>query len=335
MAPLAFGIAAAVLAAAAFVAWRPWDDQTTIRLRFPTGEVALPALTEQLVLDEPPTALGAASLGVASPATEPVLANLDGATGYFFGGPDATVGFGQPKAGRWAAFFAVPQFRSTAPSVRASSAEVTVQGSPGHLTTSVGDRTIDLTFGPVDGMIYSVVTSELTQRESLAFAEAVTVDGTMSVIRDIRALAGLQPVGSIDDFVAAFRLVVAASDPSTVQAGVVSTQYGSVDHRIAVTSRSATAEILPMVRFLLGATGSEVTVHGAPALVLSTDDGDPLVGSELQLGTVVAWVEGDRVVVLSGHDGPTVIAALAETVRPATVDEWSEVERVAGNTGSS
>lgn len=327
LAPLAFGVAAALVAAAAFVAWRPWDERRTISLRFPTSDDAAPTLTERLVLDEPPATLGAASLGLAVDGTQSSLANLEGATGHFFAEPEATVGFGQASAGRWAAFFAVPEDRSTAPSIRTSSAVITVQGAPGQLITSVGNRTIDLTFGPIDGLMYSVVTSELTQQETLAFAGAVSAEGDASIVRDSTALARLRPVGSIADFVAALRLVAGAIEPANEQAGVVSAQYGADTDRVSVTSRSATAEILPMLRFLLGATERDTTVHGEPALVFTADDGDPLAGSD-ELGTIVAWVEGDRAVMVSGQEDAATTTSLAETVRPATDEEWAEVTRL-------
>lgn len=329
LAPLAFGVAAAVVAGAVFVAWRPWGDPPTIGLRFPTSATPAPSLTERLVLDAPPAELGAASLGSGPQDAGSSLTNLDGAAGHFFAAPGATAGFGQPSSGRWAAFFAVPEARSTAPSVRTSSARITVQGAPGQLTTSVGNRTTDLTFGPVAGMVYSVVTSELTQQETLAFAEAVSVDDDVSAVRDSRALAGLRPVGSIADFVAAVRVVAAAIQPTIGQAGVVSVQYGADDTRLAVTSRGATEKILPMLRFLLGGAGEGATIHGEPALVFAADDGDPLAGSD-ELGTAIAWVEGDRMVMVNGHDGPEAIRSFAETVRPAADDEWAEVTRVSG-----
>jgi hypothetical protein len=211
---------------------------------------------------------------------------------------------------------------------------VTVQGAPGRLLTSVGNRTIEVTFGPVAGMIYSVVTSELSQAEALAFADTAAVDGDTASMRDAAALGDMRPIGSMTDFVAAWGLVIGASDPTSVLPGVVSAQYGPEGGRMGVTSRGATTKIVPMLRFLLGVSDDDARVHDLPALVLPMDAGDPLSGPDT-LGTIVAWVEGDRLVLVSGPHDVDAITALAESVRPATDEEWTEVQRVAGNTATT
>ncbi|MGB8859145.1 MAG: hypothetical protein WCC60_07815 [Ilumatobacteraceae bacterium] len=331
--PAALGVLAALITGALFAAWRSRHEPWTIRAEFPASTAtATPALGAQLVFGDPPDTLSAASLGVEPGGADSGLDNLEGAIGYFFGAPGATIGFGQSSTGRWAAFFAVPADRADAPSVDGGdgTTTITVQSAPGQLRTSVGNRTIEVVFGPVDGQVFSVVTSELTQQETLAFAEAVSVDGTTARVSDSTVLSGLRPVGSIADFTATFGVIVTASDPATPREGIVSTQYGPEGGRVAVTSLPATDHAYAMLRFFLG-DAADATVHGLPAVAFAMTADDPLLASN-RPGTIVAWIEGGRLIVVSGSDGPVTTTALAETVRPATDAEWTEVERVAGNT---
>ena len=43
------------------------------------------------------------------------------------------------------------------------------------------------------------------------------------------------------------------------------------------------------------------------------------------IGSVVAWVEGGRLVMVTGQVPVDELLELAESVRPATVTEWAEV----------
>jgi hypothetical protein len=179
--------------------------------------------------------------------------------------------------------------------------------------------------------MFTVATSELSRAESLAFAESVSLDHGTPVVNDSTVLGDMRPLGSIADFATVFGLVLAIGEPGLAQARIVSAQYGSEGKQYSVTSHPTTTNAMTMAGFFFG-EGQDVTVHGQPGLAFEIDGADPLLAFGSGSGTVVAWVEGGRLVIVTGPDGPLATTALAESVRPATDAEWADVARVAADT---
>ena len=336
--PAAIGgiVALSVAAVAgALLVWQPWESHGGIRVSFPTGNTTTAEMTDELVFAEPPADLSAAALGEVAPGQGGGLNSLRSGEGYLFAEPGATFGTGRGGAGRWATFFAFPaespDVRTVGDGTGSGPNTVTVQGAPGLLTTSIGSRTTQIDFGPLGGYMYTVATFELSRADSLAFAESVSLDHGTPVVNDSTVLGDMRPLGSIADFATVFGMVVAIGEPGFPQAGIVSAQYGSGDHQYSVTSHPTTTSAMTMVSFFLGA-GQTVTVHGQPGLAFEIDAVDPLLAFGSGSGTVIAWVEGGRLVIVTGPDGVVATSALAKSVRTATDAEWADVARAAATT---
>ncbi|MDP2291643.1 MAG: hypothetical protein Q8M22_10670 [Actinomycetota bacterium] len=315
---------AVALVAGGVLVWQPWaGDTDTGGVSFPSGTTGDgEPLTEQLVFGDPPGELADASIG----------GNDDGftgfgvdAVGYFFAEPSAKFQFGEGGAGRWAAFFAVPEDSDDAPDVDVDmegATAGTVQGSPASITVEA--QLLSVSFGPVDGWMFSVATSDLSRAETLAFAEAVSVDGETAVIADSTVLGEMLPLGDVDDYFGALQLVLQLSAFGQLGGDAVSLRYDDDELNFTVGSVPAGEHSLEMLQFVFGegaGAASTIRVHGLPAIAATTDEqfmGDGSV-------TFVAWVEGGRLVMVSGPDDPDALVALAETVRPATDEEWAEV----------
>jgi len=329
--PVAVAAIAAVALVATLAVWKPWENDFQVRLTFPSLSPVEPTLTEQLVFGDPPDDLTLASVG----AGEDGFNNLAGADGYFFADANANFNLGQGGSGRWATFFA-GRSDSTSQTLQNGDGalDVIVQGAPGTILTSIDSQNIELNFGPIDGRFISVVTSELTQDETLAFAEASVFDDSVPVIADAWTVAGLQPVGSISRFGSVFGFVVTAANPVNAQPTIVTAQYGPEDRRLTVTSHATGDNDLKLLSFFLGGE-IDSDVHGQPALTYVADPSDSLLAFGIEFGSIVAWVEGGRMIMVTGKMPVDELIELAETVRPATDDEWAEVVSVAANTATT
>ena len=132
--------------------------------------------------------------------------------------------------------------------------------------------------------------------DSLTFAEAVGIDDGVPTISNVSVIGAMLPIGDMADI---------------------------------ATRPVASDTTLGMLRFTVGGEEGH-SVHGLPAMVVDAEeDGFAFAGS--QGNSLVAWVEGGRLVVVTGPDDFKATLALAETVRPATDDEWEEVVAVVGN----
>lgn len=327
--PVAVVVVSILAAAALLVIWKPWVNEFHVRLALPSTPHVEPTLTEQLVFGNPPGTLALASVGGAVGISN-TLTNADG---YLFAGANATLNLGQGGSGRWAAFFAGRSDAADPQSVPTGdgAVEVTVQGAPGAILTSLDSQNIEVNFGPIDGRVTSVVTSELTQRETLAFAETATFENGVPVVSDAGTLVGLQPLGDISSFGSVFSFVATAANPASPEATVVTAQYGPEEKRFTVTSHVADDTDLKLLRFVLGGDVN-AQVHGQQALTYVANPSESLLALRVELGSVVAWVEGGRLIMVTGKLEVPELLKLAETVRPATADEWAQVIRVAANT---
>ena len=233
------------------------------------------------------------------------------------------------------AYFSTPESESSLPDDgRPGTLQVTVQGAPAGVVTPIGDHTIQVTFGPIDANMFSVISSELSVDETLAFAESAILDADVPVITDAAVLHEMKPIGSIANFGAVYALVTTVINPVQAQAGVVTTQYGPEGARFTVSSQTAADEDLGVLDFFLG-RGANASVRGRPALTFEVDASESLLAFGAEVGSLVAWVEGGRLVMVTGKLPVDELITLAETVRPATHDEWTEVMRVAANTANA
>jgi len=319
---------AVVAVVATLVTWKPWVDDFRFRLAFPTAPPVEPTLTERLVFDDPPDALSLASVG----AGEDGFNNLTGADGYLFAETNATFNLGRDGTGRWATFFTG---RSDADAQNVPSGDggldVIVQGAPGTILTSIDSQNIQLNFGPIDGKIISVVTSELTKGETLAFADASMFDDGVPVITDAVAISGLEPLGSISRFGGVFAFVATAANPASAQPKIVTAQYGPEGKRFSVTSHATGENDLELLSFFLGGE-IDSQVHGQRALTHVANPPDSSLAFGTEFGSIVAWVEGGRLIMVTGKLPVDELLQLAESVRAATEGEWAEVASVAAST---
>jgi len=274
------------------------------------------------VFDIPPAELTAASLGTGEDALE-TFADSDG---YFFAAPNAEFKLGQGSTGRWAAFFATPydEFAEADADIGQGAVDVTVQGAPGELTPSLVDQSLHLGFGPLDGQIYSVFSSEISQLDTLAFGEVVAVDDGTPILDDISVLDGMLPLCSLTDFNSAYSLVLMASMPRYALPGYVTAEYGTRANRFSVTSQWAPHAGLTPLQFVLGGS-VDANMHGEPALTAQIETGTSVMVTGAIIGSVVAWVEGGRLVMVTGPMQLEDLLVLAESVRPATDTEWAKV----------
>lgn len=328
-------IGVAAIAAGAF-AWSPWtDDDTTA---FPDGGAPELTLTDRLVFDDPPAELTAASLGADGGGS--LNDGLQDALGFFFAEPGASWDFTSGQTtGTWAGFVAIAADNENAPSVdedNGGESADTIQGAPAVVhPVSGGARGI--TFGPANGLMFDVVTAGMSLAESLAFAESVGIDNGVPVISDGSVMGAMEPLGGISDYSVAIGTGFAAMSPFSEEPGIVSAYYGEFDFNGAgnraptysiATQPVSGSSTLSMLQFVLGGETGQ-TVHGQPAIVVAEIESG--FGLAHVTSSLVAWVESGRLIVVTGADGAEATMALAETVRPATDNEWAHVVEVAQN----
>jgi len=321
--PVAVSLVAVLAAAASLAVWKPWENKFRVRLALPSASRPEPTLTAQLVFDNPPSALSGSSAGASE-----VAASL-ASPGYFFAAPDASLNLGQGGTGRWAALLTTDTDESANLDAGRSGVNVTVQGVPGVLVLAIGDQSLQLSFGPLGGRVYTIVTSEISKADTLAFAEVVGIDDGVPVIADISVLQGMRPLCTIADFNTAYGLVLTASNPDYAQPQIVAAQYGEESERFTLTSQQAPESGLVPLQFVLGGK-IDSTVHGEPALTFVTDDSEALLSFGVEFGSVVAWIEGGRLIMVTGKLPVDELLQLAESVRPATDEEWNQISQVAG-----
>lgn len=320
MLPLATMVVGLLIATASLSLWAPWDNTFKIRVAFPSSAPVEPTLTEQLVFGNPPADLSASVFGDAIETGDAFFE-----AGYFFAAPDADFNMGQGGTGSWAAFIVTDAEGFGELDAGPSGTNVTVQDVPGVLTTAIGNQRTQLTFGPLDGRMYNVVTSQVSQPDTLAFAETVGLDGDVPVVKDASTLHGMRPLSTLAEMNSAFRVISAGISPNqSSQPGVVMVQYGTEPDRFTLTSQQASSGGLTSLQFVLGAE-IDATVHGQPALTVVTNDSESLLAFGVELGSVVAWIEGGRLIVVAGRQPIEKLLQLAESVRPATPDEWRSV----------
>ncbi|MDO8364938.1 MAG: hypothetical protein Q7V88_18755 [Actinomycetota bacterium] len=293
---------AAVAALVGLLAWQPWVRPPEWR-ELPVQPLAAPTLTGQLVLGRPPGEL----LHTSHPWSEYTAANE--ALGFVFARPQSTY-----DDGRWALFHAVPNRAAPAPPTTDTAA---VRGVEADVRLVRVRATV--TWGPHEGYDWTVNANRLDEAQVLAFARAVfAVDGR-PVIAGSYALGELRPLGGMETLQRVRNLADDLAERALeypIQPTVLT--YATDSAPVRLGSIPAPADALAMAEFVFGSDrgtgrGTAATVHQQPALVLHSRD----------LGTVVTWMEGGRLLALTGDRPDAEMVALAETVRPATLEEWT------------
>ena len=296
--PVAVATMAAL--AAAVLVWQPWQRPAVWRT-FETPAPAAAALGNHLL---PATAPGALT-SVIEPASTVGVNVASSAIGYVFAEPEATY-----WSRRWALFEALATGVGDA---QPAPADWTVHGVPASLS-HLRVRN-DVEWGPLGGFNWHTDSNLLSKQEAVAFASAVGVRQGQAAIRSAYDLGALEPLGSVSAFHSAFALEDALSGSHFATAVEATMVEYVVDTGAAVQVASVPAppDALALAEFVFG-RGSATLVHGLPAVSLTSRD----------LGNVVTWLEGGRLIAVTGGRMPEAdMRALAESIRPVTDDEWS------------
>lgn len=291
--------AVAVVGLATFVLWpRPEPPEWRV---FRPAPVPAAGLSDELTFDRPPGPIGTVEL-----APPPV--DLKPEAGFVFGEPGGTI-----TTRRWALFRTKP---SSLPPAPASAGLASVNGVPADIRR-VRVRH-ELTWGPIDGRLWSATTNHLDEQEALDFANHVGYIDRSPAIAHRFDLNGMEPVGSV----AALDCVVLLTDLLNGEHGrgaelpTVIT-WLTLDGSISLGSIAAPSDALPLVEFVLG-DGRPTVVHNQPAVFIASRTG---------ANPVIAWIENGRLIMVTGDDTDEKLMELAESVRPATTREWRTIAR--------
>jgi len=283
-----------LLLVAVVVVLQPWRSPSAWR-SYPVS-LSPATLPHHQVLADPAAPLVSVLPGT-DPTDEQLLAE---GVGHVFAAEGATL----PR-GQWARFRVEElsaQFTGGLPS-SADAAEVADQGSARQ----------QLVWSPQPGQRWTVETHELTPAATRTFAAAVGVHGGQAALRSGYSLGSLRPVGGIASMVIAQRFLDGLTQGAASPAATV-VRYRSVSTPASVATTRAPADAALAVRFLLG--GADVLVRDEAAVVATT----------ATLGTVVVWVEGGRMVVVTGPLPADAQLTVAAAVRAATADDPSQFD---------
>lgn len=315
------GLAAgAVLAAGIGLAvTRPWQSDST----GPVSTEPPAQLTNRLIVGEPP---GDLTLTAAQPAgqrqgeaDDDVVVLSDPTTvGQLFAADGSTL-----QRGKFVALYASPLDEADQFADEDEDADViTVRGMPG--TIDIDDTDVSIAYwGPDDnGYRFNIAAKGIDSAAMVSAAEGFSVDNGVAVIEQGGALEGMQPLGEVRTLFLAFQLIVGSS-PEDTSPQVTTVVYGDpFDGGMQVSSvPSPEDDPLRMFSFLFGTT-TPTTVHGQTAVV-GQNGAD--FGTD---GSAVAWVEGGQLIVVSGSFSPAELIRAAQSVRPASAQEWAEIEQL-------
>lgn len=302
------GVGMLAVIAVAAVIWWPRTTPPEWQV-FQPAVVPAAGLTEELVFDDPPGILVTADLGPRPVDVKPEL-------GYVFADPGGTM-----LTGRWATFRA----RSTnlpdaTPAVEAAN----VGGVAVEIRRVRVRRYIE--WGPLNGHTWSATTNLFDSEEAIEFAKHVAIIEERPALAHRYELGEMQPVGSVaalDCVVMLTSLLGGDRLLGPVMPTVLTWappaepgQLQTLEGGVSLASIAAPADALLLVEFVLG-TGKPTTVHGQPAVVITSKS----------IGPVVAWLEEGRLIVVVGDVATAELISLAESVRPATSGEWRVVVR--------
>lgn len=297
LAPTAIGVAAACATVA--VVWQPWERPPEWRTFGPAAP-ATSSLSDRLILDLEGASVTSLHEGGNLDADEPTP------LGHVFAVPGGSYEFDA-----WALFHS--RGSNAAGEAVVSKSTDQVHGLPADVRR-VRVRTT-VTWGPIGGNYWDSQTNRLEDDDALAFANAVGVVAGLPAVAYGHDMGALEPVGDVKTLA---RVQVLASylggEPVLSKFAPTVLTYSAGGAPVAVASIGTDTDGLAMARFYLG-QGRDVTVHGMPGAILGTR----------QIGKVVVWHEGDRLVVVAAEGTDDELLAIAETVRPATATEWNNV----------
>ena len=310
-----------------------WGMQRPGRvLTFPPLQRQLPTLDGHLVFDQAPGELAQAELGTEGVDGRADFLGLGNRIGYVFADPEASLDIDDGYSGRVAIFWSTPWEGTVgvpADTDTGAGTDIRVQGAPAVVET-VDTATI-VSFGPVDGRDFVLETHNLDTPAALRLAEVIAIRDGVPTITDDRALDGMRPVGGLDDFFAVLLAVLTPTSTDFPARNLVFVHYTDASGTTTLSSIPAPRDtLLPMLRLVLP-LGSELTVRGTSGWVV---DANPLPDQQGDgTRTLIAWVEGGRLLVVLGPGDEAATLELAESIRPATDEEWADVAEAAEGGG--
>jgi hypothetical protein len=293
------------------LAWKPWYDDP--RLVLDDTRVRASELSERLLFDPAPSELrGTTEDGEALDGAEAWSAT---SVGYFFTDAGATF---DPDDGddRWFGFYARPVSDPRTPLIFG---QTTIAGAPAEVSDETNGDLVEMAWGPVEGFTFTAAASNLTVEQATAIAEQLRIEEGKPVLLDDRTLLGLEPLGSFGDYISLMTLSQFTQDNGAGLDRLVGLYYGY--DRESVVSIPGRQTALDMVEFVLNHTPKEGQVHGLPAYGFTKGSG-PFGGFDV---STVVWWEGGRLIFVAGAGEVDDVFDLAETVRPATDEEWDDV----------
>jgi hypothetical protein len=286
------------------------------------GSTVPPAqLTSRLLLGEPPGDLELSAAQPAgprdAPASDDVVVLADPSTvGAVFAEDGATL-----VSGRFVALYASPLDAADQFNDEPDGESVDIRGMPGTISVEEDDLNV-VYWGPDDNDYrYGVAASRFDRADVLELAEGFTVDDGVAVIAS-DAVADLRLLGEVRTLFLSFQLTIGMSADET-SPEITTLLYGDPSDGGVQLSVVPTPEDdpLPMFSFLYSST-TPATVHGQAAVVAT---GGVEFPEDVSL---VAWVEGGQLIVLSGTFAPGELVRAAQSVRAASAEEWAEIERL-------
>jgi len=281
------------------VVWRPWERPPEWATFGPAAPAAS-SLSDRLILDLD----GATVISVQQGGN----VDADGPTplGHVF-----AVRGGSYEHDAWALFHS--RASSAVGEAAVSKSTDLVHGLQADVR-SVRVRTT-VTWGPVGGNYWDSETNRLDDGDALEFANAVGVVAGLPAVAYGHDMGALKPLGDVKTLARVQALsahlvgepLLSKSTPSVLT-------YSVGGAPVTLASIGTDMDGLAMARFYFG-QGRDVTVHGAPGAIIGTR----------QIGKVVVWHEGDRLVVVAAEGTDDELLAMAQAVRPASATEWNRV----------
>ena len=253
--------------AAAVVATRPWETAATWRT-FPV-EFDAATLPAHLVLAAPATPVFSVLEGAEPTTTSPG----DSGVGHLFTARGATV-----EQGRWA-LFRIEQIDGAGTAALPATAETAV-------VEAAGSKRSSMVWSPIPTRRYTVETHDLTTEETRDFAAAVGEHDGHAALRSRYELGDLQPVAGVTGLFIAQQLLGALTRGAPAGNATIVRYRGFVTPT-SVSTVTAPDDAVDAVSFLLGGAPGPVHEHPGVTAVSPT------------LGSVVAWAEGGRLVVVT------------------------------------
>jgi hypothetical protein len=302
-------------AGATAAALRPWYRDPVLIVRSATVQ---PSLTDQLVIGRYPGV--ARSAEIVSPSSALADGIRGGAVFAATPGVDGTTA-------RSATYYVVADTAGTNnPPADDSTEPITVQGTLGTITQN--GSSILVQWHPADGVVSVLRTRGLDRAATLRLASQLVVRGDTVRVGHRSALQGMHAVGTIADaqqLGAVFEAAQAyAGEPTFGPLGgssrIVAVRYPAAAVAVGTSVGPGTDEFLALSFPAVAHT----TADGYDAVVVDTSTSN---GRTRTTRTTVVWTEHGRIIAVSASSR-ALAEQYAEAVRPATADEWLQVQHL-------